>query len=197
MYLEQLSKSEDFAAWRKEWNDRVLPFLDSLRPVAGPGIRIDRKDNGSLFRAVPVASRPGGTGGNSYNSYFKLSLALEDGIEVTIADGATGQTSLARVNGYTSYQMPPYTETVTADRLFYLKYTPARYGTGGGLISAAAMEYGSVGRDEYDRLILPESGADGAVYFQLGRVVFSGGAPSVIQDHTSGVADIRWYMNCR
>lgn len=196
MYLEQLSKSEDFAAWRKQWNDRVLPFLDSLRPVAGPGIRIDRKDNGSVIRAVPAAHAPAAVAW--YSSYFKITMssAVSSGAAVTIADGATGSNSIAVVNGGSTYSIPPYSETITSGALYLLKYTPDQFGSGGAVVSGATMVVSSIHQSGGSFPTLPDGSTSGAFYYQLGRVIGSGGSFRVVQDHTAGVVQFNWFANC-
>ena len=198
MYLKRLSDG-GFSEWRAMWNDEILPYLRSLRPVAGPGVRIDRLPGGSLIRFVPAPAKAQAAAGTDfYHSYFKLRLVRSagGGCSVRIADGATDGNSLAVVNGYTAYWLPPYTESVSADRLFYLKYTPATFWNDGSVYTRAALEIVSRGPEAGGGLVLPEGGTDGAFYFQLGRVLWNGGFPRAIQDHTAGVADIRWYAKC-
>lgn len=187
--------------WRNMWNDEIVPHLKSLQPVAGPGIMIDRHPNGTVIRAVPApgvaaASPPAG---ESYSSYFKLTLAASDenGVtvhRVTIADGATGGNSVAVVNGYSTYTVPPYTETVSGDRLFFLKYRPAVYGPYGAVVTPATLTIDSIGADGAGALVLPDGGTDNAFYTQLGRVLWHDGSPETVQDFTAGTADVRWYF---
>ena len=82
---------------------------------------------------------------------------------------------------------------IDEDRLFFLKYTPAVYGSGGAVVSSATMEIGSK-NSSGGGLELPQG--DGGCYVQLGRVLWSSGTPRVIQDFTGGVADVRWYVSC-
>ena len=183
------------------WNDEVVPCLNSLLPVAGPGIMIDRRPNGTVIRAVPMPSSAPSAApvrGENYNSYFKLSLVTvaENGAalhRVEIADGATGGNSVAVVNGYSTYTVPPYAETVSGDRLFFLKYRPAVYNSIGHVTTPATLTVGSIGPNGDGELILPEGGTDNAFYTQLGRVLWRGGNPETVQDFTAGVADVRWY----
>lgn len=204
MYLKRLFEHGIAGAdeWRDLWNREILPHLRSLRPVAGPGVRIEQKAGGTVIAAAPVtgtgAARPAAER-ELYDSYFKLKLAASAGSggatthTVTVADGATGGDSLAVVNGYRSYRLEPYAETVSGDRLFFLKYTPAVYGSGGAVVSSATMEIGSQAVSG-GGMELPQG--DGACYVQLGRVLWSAGAPRVVQDFTGGVADVRWYVSC-
>lgn len=199
MFFDQLSDSDGFSAWRDMWNDYVLPYLRSLRPVSGPGIRIDRKGNASVIRAVPGRAAPAvpAAGDAGYRSYFKLSLAATGaGQVVTIADGATGSNSIAVVNGGSTYCLPPYTETVSGGALYLLKYTPAQFGSGGTVTSGATMVISSIHQSGGDFPTLPSGGTSGAYYYQLGRVISSGGALSAVQDHTAGVVQFQWYANC-
>ena len=194
MELRQLSDAgmSGLAEWREMWNDEVLPYLESLRPVAGPGTRIDRKANGTLFRAVPAATAaapPPAPKPPEYSSYFKLTLAdTSGGAVVTVADGATGSNSIAVVNGGSTYTLPPYSETVSGARVFLLKYTPAQFGSDGGIVSGATMVISSV-----EGGTPPSGGTSGAYYMQLGRTVGSGAALRVVQDHTAGVAQFPYY----
>ena len=193
MYLKRLDGG-GFSEWRSMWDREILPYLRSLRPVAGPGVRIDRRPGGTLIRVVPSsATAPAGAKAATYDSYFKLTLSAAEngGHLVTIADGATGGNSVAVVNGYTVYTVPPYTESVSADRLFFLKYTPAVYWNDGSVHTPATLEIGSSGT-----MILPSGGTDGAFYTQLGRVLWNDGKPRVVQDFSAGVADVRWYAGC-
>ena len=192
MYLKQLSYG--FSEWKEMWNDEVLPYLRSLCPVAGPGVRIDRLPNGTVFHAVRGDVRaPAGAAGKPYDSYFKLTLAkiADDGYLVTVADGATGGDSVAVVNGYTVYTVPPYTESVSADRLFYLKYVPAVYWNDGSVHTPATLEI-----ESSDTMILPAGGTSGAFYTQLGRVLWNDGAPKAVQDFNAGVAQLLWFAQC-
>lgn len=199
MYLERLYDG-GFSEWRSMWNREVLPYLRSLRPVAGPGLRIDRTPDGSLIRLSSAGggapSRPAGA--DFYQSYFKLKLSRNDeGVHsVTIADGATGGESIAVVNGYTTFRVAPYTEVVTANRLFYLKFRPATFWNDGAVYTPATLTIESLGNGP-DGMVLPEGGTDGAFYTQLGRVLWNNaGKVRVVQDFTGGVADIRWYASC-
>ena len=207
MYLRRLSDNGGAAVteWRRMWNDEVLPHLESLRLAAGPGLRIDRHPNGTVIRLAPLpgsARSAAPADPDFYHSYFKLTLssATANGATVRtakIADGATGGNSVAVVNGYTVYSIPPYTEVVNADRLFYLKYRPAVYNATGGTIDRAVLTIGSLGPNSSGDLILPEGGTDHAFYTQLGRVLWRNGVPKVVQDFTSGVADVRWYAHAQ
>ena len=195
MYLKPLLNSgmAGFAEWREMWNDEVLPYLSGLRPVGGPGMRIDRGNGGTVFRTAPStvpAAAP--AAGDGYSSYFKLTLAdTSSGAVVTVADGATGSNSIAVVNGGSTYSLPPYTETVAGARVFLLKYTPAQYNSNGGIASSATMVISSVAGGT-----LPSGGTSGAFYYQLGRTVGSGAELRVVQDHTAGVAQFQWFANC-
>ena len=100
------------------------------------------------------------------------------------------------MNGYTVYRLPPYTETGEGARLFYLKYTPATYWNTGAVYTSATLEIASRGPEGSGALVLPDGGTDGAFYFQLGRVLWNNGSPRAIQDHTAGVAEVRWYAKC-
>ncbi len=199
MQLRRLNESSPLrtvAAWREMWNGEVLPYLRSLAVVAGSGIAVRRHPAGTVVEVsgAPVsaaAAAPPAAAG--YNSYFKLTLSSATSGEgtvhtVTIADGATGGDSLAVVNGYTLYSISPYTEAVTTDRCFFLKYTPAVYDDSGA-VTPATLVIGSGGE-------LPSYLSTGCFYTQLGRVIFTGGVPSVVQDFTAGVADVRWYVKC-
>ena len=192
MYLKQLSG--DFAEWKDMWNDEVLPYLRSLRPVAGPGVRIDRLPNGTVFRAAREGVRaPANAAGKAYDSYFKLTLADAGGVcSVTVADGATGSDSIAVVNGGSAYSIPPYTAPVSGATVCFLQYNPATYDSGGALVSGATMAISSIAGST-----LPSGGTSGAYYMQLGRVVgSSGGKLRVVQDHTAGVAQFPWFVRC-
>lgn len=188
--------------WRDMWNDEVLPYLRSLRPVAGPGLAVDRRPAGTVIRvasASDAAAPSSPAGGDFYRSYFKLSLEREgNALRVRIADGATGGDSYAVVNGYASYAIAPYVETVTGDRLFFLKYTPAQYNASGAQTAAATLAIASLGpaAGSGGFPALPSGGTDGAYYMQLGRLLWNSGAPKVIQDFTGGVAEFRWYVKC-
>ena len=184
------------------WNDEVLPYLRSLRPVAGPGLAIDHLPAGTVIRAVSApaaAAQSSASNDDFYHSYFKLALENENGVfRVKIADGATGGNSYAVVNGYTAYTVAPYAETVTGDRLFFLKYTPAQYGSSGSQTAVPTLVIASLGPAEGSSGFpsLPSGGTDGAFYMQLGRLLWNSGAPKVVQDFTGGVAEFRWYVKC-
>ena len=204
MYLQQLYGSglDGIDEWREMWNDEVLPYLRSLRPLAGPGTRAEQRSDGTLIRAVPAPSAAAVPPVDDYDSYFKLTLKRSGANNATtytvrIADGATDGASLATVNSYRGYVVNPYEEVLTVgdDRLFFLDYTPAEYADY-RLVRAATLEIDSVGRDENDELVLPDGSQDNHCYMQLGRVLWKGGAPETVQDFKNGVADMRWYVRC-
>ena len=177
------------------WNENAR----RSRVIAGPGLLAEETPDGTLLQLAPADSAPAAAEAEpapGYESYFKLSLSTVSSggaitHAVTVADGATGSNSTAVVNGYTTYSLAPYTEVVSADRLFYLKYTPPVYNSTGGMVSSGAVVISST-----DDMILPSAGTSGAFYTQLGRALFSSGAARVVQDYTQGVADIRWYVRC-
>ena len=194
MYLKQLTNSglAGIAEWRRMWNGDVLPFLRSQLLVAGNGVRLSRRPAGTVIELAGGAAKHVAAGGGSYDSYFKLTLSeTAGGHSVTVADGATGGDSVAVVNGYTVHTVPPYTESVSADRLFYLKYTPAVYWNDGSVHTPATLEIAS-----NDTMILPSGGTDGAFYTQLGRVLWNDGSPKAVQDFRAGVAEILWFAKC-
>jgi len=178
----------------------VLPLLESLRPVAGPGMRIDRKDNGCLFRAVTAGGRAANGAVPGYSSYFKISMTppVSGAAVVSVYDGGGDSRSYAVVNGGSSYALPPYTETVSGGALYLLKYTPAQYGSGGEVVSGATMVVSSIRQSGTTFPSLPDGGTSGAYYYQRGRVVWScGGIPAhAVQDHTAGVVQFQWFANC-
>lgn len=181
------------------WNRDVLPYLRSLRPVAGHGVRLDRMAAGTVIRVLPAA--PGRGGGNSvraeYSGYFKLTLANAAGAySVTIADGATGGDSTAVVNGGRVWSVAPYTEAVAGDRLFFLKFTPPEYDQYGVVTVPESLVIASLGPSGGVFPVLPDGGTDGAYYMQLGRLLWNSGAPRVVQDHTAGVAEFNWFVRC-
>ena len=165
MYLRQLSGSGSpgFVEWREMWNDEVLPYLLSLRPVGGPGTRIDRTDGGTVIRAVPTAAGivppPADAG---YSSYFKLTMAdTSSGAVVTVADGATGSDSIAVVNGGSTYSLPPYSETVSGARVFLSHVHPG------------AVRLGRAGRFRRDDGHLFRRWRDTALRRHFGRVLYA------------------------
>lgn len=164
------------------------------RIIAGPGLLAEETPEGTILRlagsSVPRTEAPQASG---YNSYFKLSLGTSGGAYVvTVADGATGGNNTAVVNGYTTYSIPPYSETVSADRLFYLKYAPAVI-SGGHVVSSASMAISST-----ENMTVPAASSGGAFYTQLGRVLFagSGGQVKTVQDYRKGVAEVNWFVSC-
>ena len=197
MFLRELGSGE---SWAEMWNREVLPYLRSRQLVAGRGVRLDRMPSGTVIRTIPAVSSgsAAATAAPGYSSYFKLSVAASgSGYAVTIADGATGSDSTAVVNGGTAYSIAPYSESVTGDRLFFLKYTPAVYNSGGQIVSSATMVISSLGSQTSGTFpVLPSGGTSGAYYMQLGRCLWNSGAPTVVQDHTAGVAAFNWFVNC-
>jgi len=196
MRLRELNSGEEWAAM---WNRDVLPYLRSLRPVAGHGVRLDRMAAGTVIRVLPAApGRVGGNGGPAeYSGYFKLTLAnTGGGYAVTIADGATGGDSTAVVNGGRVWSVAPYTEAVAGDRLFFLKFTPPEYDQYGVVTVPESLVIASLGPSGGVFPVLPDGGTDGAYYMQLGRLLWNSGAPRVVQDHTAGVAEFNWFVRC-
>lgn len=135
-----------------------------------------------------------------YNSYFKITVApvVSGAAVVTVADGATGSDSIVQVNGGSTYALPPYTETLTSGALYLLKYTPATLNANGGVVSSATMVISSLHESGGAIPPLPSGGTSGAYYYQLGRVIWSGGSgiPTVAQDHATGVAYFNWFVGC-
>lgn len=134
-----------------------------------------------------------------YSSYFKITVdpPASGAAVVSVFDGGGDSRSYAVVNGGSTYALPPYTETVSGGALYLLKYTPAQYGSGGTVVSAATMVISSLHEAGGSFPALPDGGTSGAYYYQLGRVIWSGGsAPRVVQDHTAGVAQFQWFANC-
>ena len=61
------------------------------------------------------------------------------------------------------------------------------------VVSSATMAISSIAES-----VLPDGGTSGAYYYQLGRVIWSSGSTPtrVVQDHTAGVVQFNWFMNC-
>ena len=198
-----LKDPKDFAEWKEMWNYDILPYLHDLRPVAGPGVRINHMPTGYI---ISLKNQDGGIvrsvsdEAGSYNGNFKITLSepVSGAAVVTIADGATGSNSTATVNGGSSYSLPPYSETISGGALYLLKYTPAQYGSGGAVVSSATMVVSSIHQSGAAFPTLPDGGTSGAFYYQIGRVIWSGGTtlPKVAQDHTAGAAQFGWFANC-
>lgn len=126
----------------------------------------------------------GGGGGNSeYNGYFKITDVSEgDTFKVKVADGATGEASTCKVNNIV-FSVPAWTsEAITASKVVALKYTAASKNTAA-----------SVAVELFDEL--PDD-SDTAAYCQIGRVIISSEGRTIQQDHTTGVAQIWWYLLC-
>ena len=128
--------------------------------------------------ATPPQQLPDG-----YNSYFKVIDASEgDAFKVKVADGATGGASTCKVNNKV-FSVPAWTsEAITASKVVALKYTAAS----GDAAASVAVEL-------FDEL--PDD-SDTAAYCQIGRVIVSGETRTIQQDHTTGVAQIWWYLLC-
>lgn len=122
-------------------------------------------------------------GGYEYNGYFKITDASEgDAFKVKVADGATGEASTCKVNNIV-FSVPAWTsEAITASKVVALKYTAAS----GDSAASVAVEL-------FDEL--PDD-SDAAAYCQIGRVIVSGETRTIQQDHTTGVAQIWWYLLC-
>lgn len=119
-------------------------------------------------------------GSYEYNGYFKISDAGEN--KITVADGATGGASTCKVNNKV-FSVPAWTsEAITASKVVALKYTAAS----GEAAASVAVEL-------FDEL--PDD-SDTAAYCQIGRVIVSGETRTIQQDHTTGVAQIWWYLLC-
>lgn len=124
-----------------------------------------------------------GGGDSGYNGYFKITDASEDDtFKVKVADGATGGASTCKVNNKV-FSVPAWTsEAITASKVVALKYTAAS----GEAAASVAVEL-------FDEL--PDD-SDAAAYCQIGRVIVSGETRTIQQDHTTGVAQIWWYLLC-
>ena len=200
MHLKQIINTgvAGIAEWRRMWNQDVLPYLRGQHLIAGRGVRINRLPAGTVIETVDAGGRGASVGGanSGYESYFKLSLGGNGsgGYVVTIADGATGGDSIAVVNGGTTYSIPPFSGGVIQNTLYFLKYIPAQYNSGGSVVSGATMVISSLSGAV--RPTLPSGGTSGAYYMQLGRGIWSGGNPKIAQDFTAGVAEFNWYLNC-
>ena len=178
------------------WNQLIECLVYAMAHPRGDGVTV-LNTAADLLSADVRGAAPGGGGTAEYAGYFKLSLANTDGAyTVTIADGATGGNSTAVVNGGTTYSIAPYSEVVTGDRLFFLKYTPAQYDQYGAVSAPATLVIASLGPAGGVFPVLPSGGTDGAYYMQLGRCLWNAGTPTVVQDHTAGVAEFNWFVNC-
>ena len=121
-----------------------------------------------------------GNGDSGYNGYFKISDAGEN--KITVADGATGGASTCKVNNKV-FSVPAWTsEAITVSKVVALKYTAAS----GDAAATVTVEL-------FDEL--PDD-SDAAAYCQIGRVIVSGESRAIQQDHTTGVAQIWWYLLC-
>lgn len=122
-------------------------------------------------------------GSYEYNGYFKITDASEgDAFKVKVADGATGGASTCKVNNKV-FSVPAWTsEAITASKVVALKYTAAS----GDAAASVAVEL-------FDEL--PDD-SDTAAYCQIGRVIISSEGRTIQQDHTTGVAQIWWYLLC-
>ena len=136
-------------------------------------------------------------GSRRYESYFMLALhdagnGETSDFRVRVVDGATydGDTlassgnSVCKVNNRVFDVAPWESVRITANRIVALRFTP-------GASSA---------QDSVEPVLLESLPADtgSAVHFQLGRVIFPAyGQPYVVQDHTSGVAQLWWYLLCQ
>lgn len=197
MLLRRLSPFDGADKWREMWNNEVIPYIQTMRLIAGRGIRLNHLPAGTVIETLPHAGKAPLNAApiEGYNSYFKISVSgdTESGYTATISDGATGGNSIAVVNGYTVYQVEPYSEVISQSRLFFLKFTPpGYYFQSGTQYKEAVLEIGSQSIDE----VLPDASQEGCFYTQIGRVIFNNGTPVVVQDYTAGVADIRWYAAC-
>ncbi|WP_419642939.1 hypothetical protein [Victivallis vadensis] len=146
---------------------------------------VDNTPTGQVIRFRPQAEQRGGGvsgGGNAgYNGYFKISDAGEN--KITVADGATGGASTCKVNNKV-FSVPAWTsEAITASKIVALKYTAAS----GDAAASVAVEL-------FDEL--PDD-SDADAYCQIGRVIVSGETSTIQQDHTTGVAQIWWYLLCQ
>lgn len=124
-----------------------------------------------------------GGGDSGYNGYFKITDASEgDAFKVKVADGATGGASTCKVNNKV-FSVPAWTsEAITVSKVVALKYTAASKDTAASVAVELFNE-------------LPDD-SDTAAYCQIGRVIISSEGRTIQQDHTTGVAQIWWYLLC-
>lgn len=169
------------AGWFGDLHDDIRSMI-----AVGDGktVFVDHLPTGQVIRVkLPPAVSGGGSGGGSsgYNGYFKISDAGEN--KITVADGATGGASTCKVNNKV-FSVPAWTsEAITASKVVALKYTAAS----GEAAASVAVEL-------FDEL--PDD-SDAAAYCQIGRVIVSGETRTIQQDHTTGVAQIWWYLLCQ
>lgn len=172
------------AGWFGDLHDDIRSMI-----AVGDGktVFVDHLPTGQVIRVkLPPAVSGGGVsgGGNAgYNGYFKITDASEgDAFKVKVADGATGGASTCKVNNKV-FSVPAWTsEAITASKIVALKYTAAS----GEAAATVAVEL-------FDEL--PDD-SDAAAYCQIGRVIVSGETRTIQQDHTTGVAQIWWYLLC-
>jgi len=137
-----------------------------------------------------------------YAGYFTLALRRsgDDPAEyrVRVVDGATydGSTlassgnSTCKVNNRVFSVAPWESGSVAASpngtRIIALRFTP-----------------GSVPAQDVVEIVMLDlniglpNDSESASYYQLGRLIISYGSARVVQDHTSGVAQLWWYFLCR
>ena len=166
---------------------RILSFaagVDSSYPGAAA-----RNELSLLLLAPPGA-------GAAYAGYFMLALhcAGVSDYRVRVVDGATydgsalssSADSVCKVNNRAFGVAPWESERITGSRIVALRFTPGE----------------TWATDSVEPVLLESLPDDGenAVYCQLGRVEVPNGDQNlmrVIQDHTSGVAQLWWFFQCR
>lgn len=77
--------------WRRLWNDRIVPMLNSFNIIAGSGIQVDRRANGWV---ISSAAEPTGRGGDS--TAFPLFVVTHgEGGNLDVSGGYVNRNGLA------------------------------------------------------------------------------------------------------
>lgn len=183
---------------------------DFVAPDAGGRLR------SAAYSRARLLCAPGEAGGNElallllsayaapvFTGYFTLALSRSGDdpatYRVRVVDGATydGSTlassgnSTCKVNNRVFSVAPWESSSVSASssgtRIVALRFTP------GAVPAQDVVEVVML-----DLSASLPSDSESASYCQLGRLIVpSSGAPRVVQDHTSGVAQLWWYLLCQ
>lgn len=108
------------------WFSRLVEFINSVRIIPGPGLRVNRTPGGTILNLVPQAIpiTPSGSGGGGYTGEF---LAVSAGAgKVRIVNGADPGAQLAGITDIG--EVPAATLDVTSGEIFLLlTYADGKY----------------------------------------------------------------------
>lgn len=177
--------------WREMWNTLLREHLNSMRLIAGKGIRIQHYPNGTVISAdrTSAAAVPAAAQEDEYSGCFKIvdvstgeehRIMVVDGESYDAAEKSSGP-SLYRINSGVLREIGPWTSGPVSAINRRNQYV--------------VLQYHHDGREEHVSIRLMENlppldnnaGCPTLQYYLIGYVVFYNNAMHITQSHRSGI----------